>query len=409
MPGMIPRALASSAQKAFAEYPVVTLTGPRQSGKTTLARSLFDLPYVNLEALDDREFATRDPRAFLARYADGAIIDEIQRAPDLTSYLQGHVDETNRSGQFVLTGSYDFAVREQVSQSLAGRTALLTLLPLSQEELGNAGLAGQSHYQDMLAGGYPRIYDKGLNPTEFHRDYVGTYLERDLRQLSAVRDLSQFQTFMRLCAANIGALLNLNRLANDCGISQTTATEWLTLMEASYVLFRLQPYFANTRKRLVKRPKLYFHDTGLACFLLGITAPLHLEHHPLRGAIFENWVISEVMKFDTAHNHFADLAFYADAGGHEIDLLYRPGADLVPIEIKSGQTFHSDYFKGISYFAKHFPSHPGMIVYAGATSQQRSDGQGVVAVRELPQFLHGLQGAPLNSLQAAAQTTGRQR
>ena len=267
---MIPRSLTRPAIKAFEQYPVVTLVGPRQSGKTTLARNAFDLPYINLEAPDERDFVLSDPRGFLANHPDGAIIDEIQRAPDLTSYLQVRVDETDRPGQFLLTGSHNFAVREQLSQSLAGRTALLTLLPFSRSELVDAGVPCGGYFNYIFAGGYPRIRDAGLDPTSFHRDYVGTYLERDLRQLSAVRNIAQFQTFMRLCAANIGQVLNFNRLASDCGISQTTATEWLNLMEAGYILYRLQPYFTNTRKRLVRRPKLYFHDTGVAAGDAGV-------------------------------------------------------------------------------------------------------------------------------------------
>ena len=394
---MIPRILTNAAIKAFAEYPIVTLTGPRQSGKTTLAKNAFDLPYVNLEAPDEREFVMKDPRAFLARYVSGAIIDEIQRVPDLTSYLQVRVDETNSAGQFVLTGSHNFAIREQLSQSLAGRTALLTLLPFSREELLSAQLAPRDHLEHILTGGYPRIYDAKVPPTNFYRDYVGTYLERDLRQLSSVRDVAQFQTFMQLCAANVGQVLNLNRLANDCGISQTTATEWLNLMEASYVLYRLKPYFANTRKRLVRRPKLYFFDTGIVCFLLGISTPSHLEKHPLRGALFENSVINEIVKFDLNRNGFADLSFYGESSGHEIDLLYRCGATLVPIEIKSGQTIGGDYFKGLNHFARHFDAHPGIVVYAGSSSQQRSSGQVVIPIEELTSFLDSIQQASAGS------------
>ena len=384
---MISRTLLSAAFEAFSEYPIVTLTGPRQSGKTTLARSAFDLPYVNLEAPDQREFATEDPRGFLASLARGTIIDEIQRAPKLASYLQVLVDESNRPGQFLLTGSHNFAIREQMSQSLAGRTALLTLLPFSREELSGANVAQGNYFDHILTGGYPRIYDVGLDPTNFHRDYVGTYLERDLRQLSSVRDISQFQTFMRLCAANVGQILNLNRLGNDCGISQTTATEWLNLMEASYVLYRLKPYFANTRKRLVKRPKLYFYDTGVACFLLGILAPDHVENHPLRGALFENSVINEIMKFDLHRNQYADLSFYRDGNGNEVDLLYRRGQTLVPIEIKSGQTISGDYFKGIDYFSKHFGTRGGAVIYAGTSTQRRSNGQTAIPFDDLSAFL----------------------
>ena len=387
---MIPRILTEAAVKAFSEYPIVTLTGPRQSGKTTLAKNAFDLPYANLEAPDEREFATKDPRAFLSRYPSGAIIDEIQRAPELPSYLQVKVDETNAPGQFVLTGSHNFAIREQLSQSLAGRTALLTLLPFSREELGRERLSLGNHFEHILVGGYPRIYEANLNPTDFYRNYIGTYLERDLRQLSSVRDVSQFQTFMRLCAANVGQILNLNRLANDCGISQTTATEWVNLMEASYVLYRLKPFFGNTRKRLVKRPKLYFFDTGIVCFLLGISTPGHVETHPLRGALFENLVINEVLKYDLARNRFVDLSFYGDSNGNEVDLLYRCGPTLVPIEIKSGQTIGGDYFKGIAHFARHFDSHPGIVVYAGSSAQHRSVGQSVCPVDELTSFLESI-------------------
>ena len=385
---MIPRTLAESAKSAFASYPIVTLTGPRQSGKTTLARSVFDLPYINLEAPDQRAYVTEDPRAFLASHPDGAVIDEIQRAPNLPSYLQVQADETNRPGQYVLTGSHNFAIREQLSQSLAGRTALLTLLPFSHEELVDAGIPQDDHFAHILTGGYPRIYDYELDPTNYYRDYVGTYLERDLRQLSAVRDITQFQTFMRLCASNIGQIVNLNRLANDSGVSQTTATEWMSLMEASYILYRLKPFHANTRKRLVKRPKLYFYDTGIACYLLGMGSPNHVEHSPLRGALFENLVINEVLKSDLHHNRVADLYFYRDNNGNEVDLLYRRGPSIIPIEIKSGQTINSDYFKGLDYFARNFDAESGIVVYAGEDTQQRSDSRIVVPLKQLTAALH---------------------
>lgn len=384
---MIPRTLKNAARKAFREYPIVTLTGPRQSGKTTFARHEFDLPYVNLEAPDVREFALKDPRGLLASHSEGAIIDEIQRAPELTSYLQVAVDESSRRGQFLLTGSHNFAIREQLGQTLAGRTALLTLLPFSHQELGSANLAKRDYASHMVTGGYPRVYDAGLEPTTFYRDYVGTYLERDLRQLTAVRDISQFQTFMRLCAASVGQVVNLNRMSNDCGVSQTTATEWLSLMEASYVLYRLKPYFANTRKRLVKRPKLYFYDTGVACFLLGILSSEHLASHPLRGAVFENAIINEILKFDLHRNRFADLSFYRDSIGNEVDLIYRRGQLLIPIEIKSGQTISADYFKGLDYFTRNLDAPPGVVVYSGSEAQRRSDGRSVIPVGELGEFL----------------------
>ncbi len=407
---MIRRILAKAVRAAFEQYPVVTLTGPRQSGKTTLARGAFDLPYVNLEAPDHREFATEDPRGFLAKYADGAIIDEIHRAPDLTSWLQVQVDETGRPGQYLLTGSHNFSVRQMLSQSLAGRTALLTLLPFSWEELDAAGaipgwgmsksdIAGSSSgigsdpgssFERILVGGYPRIYDAGLDPTNFCRDYVGTYVERDVRQLTAIRNLSRLQTFMRLCAANVGQLLNLNQLSRDCGISQATASEWFDLMEASYVLYRLNPWFANTRKRLVKRPKLYFHDTGVACFLLGLTSPAHVESHPLRGALFENAVVNEIRKFDLNRNRATELSFYRDSNGNEVDLLYRRGSRLVPIEIKSGQTASKDDFRQINRFRAQSAAEPGAVAYAGTEPRSHANGQSTVPCHDLPAFLDSL-------------------
>ncbi len=387
---MIPRVLAKAALAAFKKYPVVTLTGPRQSGKTTLARSAFDLPYVNLEAPDEREFAISDPRGFLAAYEDGAIIDEIQRAPELTSWLQVRVDESNRPGQFLLTGSHNFSVRQLLSQSLAGRTALLTLLPFSGEELSGAGMTRTNWFQHTFTGGYPRIFEAELEPTHFHRDYIGTYLERDVRQLSAVRDITQFQTFLQLCAANIGQVLNLNQLARDCGISQTTAGDWLNLMEASYVLFRLKPWFSNIRKRLVKRPKLYFHDTGVACYLLGLTSPEHVELHPLRGALFENAVVNEVMKFDLNRNRAAELFFFRDSNGNEVDLLYRRGLDLLPIEIKSGQTVSKDFFRLIDKFRQSVEANVGAAVYGGTNARRYDNGQSVVPFHRLTAFLDSL-------------------
>ena len=384
---MIPRILAKAALSAFKQYPVVTLTGPRQSGKTTLARSAFDLPYVNLEAPDEREFAIKDPRGFLAAYKDGAIIDEIQRAPELTSWIQVRTDETGRPGQFLLTGSHNFSVRELLSQSLAGRTALLTLLPFSREELSRADANRVSWFDHTFIGGYPRIFDAGLDPTNFYRDYVDTYLERDVRQLSAIRDISQFQTFLQLCAANVGQILNLNQLAKDCGISQTTAGDWLNLMEASYVLFRLKPWFSNIRKRLVKRPKLYFHDTGVACYLLGLASPEHVERHPLRGALFENAVVNEIMKFDLNRNQAAELFFYRDSNGNEVDLLYRRGLDLLPIEIKSGQTISKDFFRSIDRFRQSVEAETGVAIYTGENARQYDNGQTVVPFHRLPTFL----------------------
>jgi hypothetical protein len=388
---MIPRSLQSPAAALFKQYPVITITGSRQSGKTTLARAGFDLPYTNLEALDQREFAQSDPKGFLASYPKGVIIDEIQRVPELTSYIQVIVDEQQVNGRYVLTGSQNFSIREALSQTLAGRSALLTLLPFSLPELSTGKFPESRNTLHLYRGFYPRIFSETLNPAVFYRDYVATYVERDLRQLSMIKDIGQFQTFMRLCASNIGQILNLNRIANDCGISQTTATEWLSLLEASYIVTRLQPFHSNTRKRLVKRPKLYFYDTGIASFLLGITEEGYVDAHPLKGALFENLVVIEVMKFFFNRNDPVMISFYRDSDGNEIDLLISKGPHLLPIEIKYGKTINKDFFKmfkrlGAGTDLHDFP-YGKLIVYGGDESQQRSDGTQVLPVCDLHAYL----------------------
>lgn len=371
---MIPRQAADSMLDAFRKYPVVTVTGPRQSGKTTLCRHIFDLPYVNLEAPDQRQFAQQDPRDFLSGFPDGAIIDEVQRVPELTSYIQVLVDESGRAGQYVLTGSSDFNLRAATSQSLAGRTALFTLLPLSLAELSSGGIEDLDLDKMLLHGGYPRIHDRKLIPTSFYRDYVGTYVERDLRQLSMVRNLAQFQIFMQLCASNVGRILNLNRLGSDCGISQATAREWLNLLEAGYVVFRLSPFHANTRKRLVKSPKLYFYDVGIAAFLLGISAPEHLRTHPLRGGLFENLVVTEVIKTVFDHDRRLEMCFYRDSNGNEVDLMLRAGTGWLPMEVKAGKTVNQDCFKGFRQLDGVLAMPEGkLLVYGGDAPHTRRD------------------------------------
>ena len=387
---MIPRLLESACKSLFQQYPVLTITGSRQTGKTTLARAIFDLPYVNLEAPDQRNFATDDPRGFLGAYPDGVIIDEVQRVPELTSYIQVIVDERRGNSQFVLTGSQNFSIREALSQSLAGRTAILNLMPLSIPELNLTDLPQLDIDSRLRQGGFPRIVDQQLNPTQFHRDYVATYVERDLRQLSLIRDITRFQTFLGLCASNIGQILNLNRLANDCGISQTTATEWLTLLETSFILFRLKPFHANIRKRLVKRPKLYFYDVGLVAFLLGISDTSHVRSHPLRGLLFENLVVTEVLKHQLNRNLLPDLSFYRDSEGNEVDLVVGHGDACLPIEIKSGSTVSADYFKGLKRFnavVDHYP-YGRLVVYGGEEVQHRSDNTAVVPLADLDGVLN---------------------
>jgi len=363
--------------QAFAnKYPVVTITGPRQSGKTTLCRKVFvHKPYANLESPDVRQFALDDPRGFLAQYPDGAALDEIQRAPDLVSYLQPLVDITQRDGLFILTGSQQFEVSNTINQSLAGRTALLKLLPFSIAEI-------QSSFSlpdiDILLyhGFYPRLWDKQLNPTQALGDYFQTYIERDLRQLVTIKDLNLFQRFVQLCAGRIGQLLNVNSLANDTGISHTTARNWLSLLEASYVIFLLQPYFRNISKRLVKSPKLYFFDVGLAAFLLGIENEKQISRDPLRGNLFENMVIAEALKYRFNQGRRNNLYFYRDSKGNEVDLLWVNGPDFFPIEIKAGMTITRDYFKGLKHFKKVYPDYipgGGGIVFGGEEGQKRTD------------------------------------
>lgn len=335
---MIPRVLEALAIERARQYPVVTVTGPRQSGKTTLCRAAFpDKPYVSLETPDVREEALRDPRGFLARYPAGAVLDEVQRAPALLSYLQEIVDERRRNGDWVLSGSQNFALLERVTQSLAGRTAMLQLLPLSFEEVRTLGRP-RSLDEQLLRGGYPRLYDQDLAPQVWLADYVMSYIERDVRQLQDIGDLGAFQTFLRVCAGRVGQVLNLSALGADCGISHTTARRWMSVLESSYVAFLLRPLHRNVTKRLTKSPKLHFYDVGLAAYLLGIRTRDDLAYHPLRGALFENWVVSEVLKWRWNRGLSGELAYYRDARGAEIDLVLDRPFEPVALEVKAGRT-----------------------------------------------------------------------
>jgi predicted AAA+ superfamily ATPase len=389
---MIPRILAEYAASIFTKYPVVTITGPRQSGKTTLARATFaDKPYANLENPVTRQFAQEDPLAFLNQYPEGAVIDEIQRVPDLLSYIQVIVDERGKNSLFVLTGSQQFELMRGISQSLAGRTALLKLLPLSILEL-SAGFS--LDIDEMLFKGfYPRIYDQDIAPDQAYGDYFETYVERDLRQLVNVKDLSVFQRFVRLCAGRCGQLLNLNSLANDTGISQSTAREWMTVLEASFIVFLLQPFHANIGKRLIKSPKIYFYDVGLASWLCGIEEKNQIATHPLRGSLFENMAIMEALKYRYNHGKRNNLYFYRDSNGNEIDLIYVKGNDMLPIEIKSGQTITSSYFSGLKKFSALFPDQlpwPGFLIYGGETEQPRQDIK-VMRIFSFPEHLNEIE------------------
>ncbi|HWN42078.1 MAG TPA: ATP-binding protein [Thermoanaerobaculia bacterium] len=379
---MIERLLQPRLLELATRYPVLTLTGPRQSGKTTLSRMAFpDLPYASLENPAQRELAQEDPLAFLSRFRDGGIIDEVQRVPQIFSYLQGLVDEDPRPGRFLLTGSQNLALVNAVTQSLAGRTTLTELLPLSLEEIRRFPEMPTDLDTLLWQGGYPRIYERSLPAHEWLADYTATYVERDVRQLVNVGDMLVFQTFLRLCASRTGQILNLSSLANECGISQPTARSWLSVLEASYIVFRLPPFFANLGKRLIKAPKLYFYDTGLAASLLNIENPRQLETHPLRGALFETWVVGEIAKAHLHRGRRPRLSFYRDRSGLEIDLVLEKGADVVLVEIKSAQTPSGQYFSALERFAgtlagQEAPRIVGrIVVYGGEESQERSRGR----------------------------------
>jgi predicted AAA+ superfamily ATPase len=382
---LIPRTAAATVAHLAEGYPVVAITGPRQSGKTTLARAVFaEKPYVSLEDLDERELAQGDPRRFLDRFPDGAILDEVQRTPGLFSYLQTRVDGDSRRGLFILTGSQQFDLLANVTQTLAGRVALVSLLPFSLGELQAAGEAPARLEQLLFQGLYPPIYDRDLEPGIWYSNYVRTYVERDVRQMVNVRDLSAFQRFVRMCAARTGQLLNLSGLAADCGITHHTAGAWLSVLEASYIVHLLQPHHSNLGKRLVKTPKLYFHDPGLATWLLGIQSPEQLATHAQRGALFETWVVAELLKARFHRALGSNLTFWRDKSGHEVDVLIEEGSRLIPVEIKSGQTVTADSFAGLEQWMGLAGPTAGRpwLVYGGDTRQSRAVAE-VVPWREI--------------------------
>lgn len=370
---MLHRQAAQVVQEKAKQYPVIAITGPRQSGKSTLSKMLFPRKaYCNLEAPDNRQFALEDPRRFLAQYPQGAILDEIQHCPELFSYIQVIVDEKKQPGQFILTGSQQFGLQQKISQSLAGRAGYLQLLPFTLHELQSNNLAPDNLDTLLFNGLYPPLYDRKIQPKFWFSDYIMTYLERDVRQQLNIQNLTTFQRFLQLCAARTGQLLNLSSLANDCGVTHNTAKSWLSVLEASYVLYLLPPHHKNFNKRLMKAPKLYFYDTGIAAQLLGIQSPQQIATHPLRGELFETWVVGEFIKNRFNQGLLSNLYFWREHHGHEIDLLIEQGNKLIPIEIKSGQTLTSDYFKQIDYW--HRVSQSGeeaWLIYGGQDSQHR--------------------------------------
>lgn len=367
---MIQRQLAEQALTMAEQFPVVTIVGPRQAGKTTLARMTFSgHAYVNLEDPEARALASNDPNAFIARYSGPSIFDEIQRVPELLSSIQVEVDRNPLMGRYILTGSHQTALQQAISQSLAGRSALLQLLPFSLDEL--ASEAPGSLDELLIKGFLPRIYDAHQDPNPAYRSYFQTYVERDLRQLIEVKNLAHFQKFMRLCAGRVGQLINASALANEVGVSYHTIEHWISALEASYLIIRLQPYFENFNKRLVKTPKLYFTEVGLATYLLGIENAEQMQRDPLRGGLFENLVIMELYKARMHRGREAGLYFIRDHKGNEIDALLCRGRDLVCVEIKSAQTFHASMANKLDLFRRWagervIESH---VVYAGDQEQ----------------------------------------
>jgi predicted AAA+ superfamily ATPase len=372
---MIAREAAPALTKVAKGYPVVAITGPRQSGKTTLSRMVFaQKPYATLEDPDRLQFALTDPRGFLQQFPDGAVLDEIQRAPQLFSYIQGIVDERRKPGVFIVTGSQQFGLLAEVSQTLAGRVATLELLPFSLNELNAAGLSIPSLDQLLFQGQYPPLYDRDVDPVDWYADYIRTYVERDVRQISAVQDLNLFQTFVRLCAGRVGQVLDVAGLANDAGVAHNTARAWISVLEASYIIHRLSPHHRNFSKRLIKRGKLYFYDTGLVVRLLGIRSAEELRHHPLRGNLFECWVVSEVCKWRFHNRQPLPIFFWREHKGREIDLLIDIGNKVVAVEVKAGATINTDFFRELEYYRSLASGYlkASFLVYGGDLQQSRS-------------------------------------
>lgn len=354
---MFPRHLQPHLARLAKVLPVITVTGPRQSGKTTLCKMAFpQKPYVSLEDPSIRAVALRDPKGFLAAYPDGAILDEVQRAPDLLSYIQGIVDRERRDGMFVLTGSAQFQLLQTLTQSLAGRTALVNLLPLSMAEIAATPWAKESLPQTLFRGGYPRLYDKLASPREILPFYINTYLERDVRDLLRVHDLARFHLFLQLCAARSGQIVNLTSIGNDCGIDQGTVRAWLSVLETSWIIHFVRPHYRNFGKRLVKSPKMYFWDVGLMAALLEIDSPQQTLTHPLRGALFETFVMSELLKARLNEVRTPNVYFFADNVGQEVDAILEFSTGVKPVEIKSSQTLDESLFRSLRYYSKLNPA-----------------------------------------------------
>jgi predicted AAA+ superfamily ATPase len=368
---MIQRDASTKIKQLAKKFPAVGLLGPRQSGKTTLAKELFPKkPYVSFENQDNILLVTKDPRAFLDQYKTGAIFDEIQRVPQLLSYLQGVIDDQpNKVGLFIIAGSQNLLLLESISQTLAGRIAFIHLLPFSFTELASSKHGTQSLNKLILNGGYPRLYDRKIKPVDFYPNYLLTYVERDVRQIKNITNLAMFQRFLKVCASRVGQEVNYTSIGNDTGVDQKTVLSWFGILEASFIAFRLQPFYNNLGKRLTQMPKLYFYDTGLCCSLLELETESHVNTHPLRGALFENLIILELLKARFNNGQRSNLFYWRDRTGNEIDVLLDQSAQVVPIEIKTSATFTSDYVKGINYWKKINPNvKKAFVVFTGKTA-----------------------------------------
>jgi len=375
---MIERSIFSAIKKISKVYPVIALTGPRQSGKTTLLKNLFsDYTYVSLENFDERAFATGDPNGFLSKYNNRVIFDEVQRVPELFSYIQTKVDNSGLMGQYILSGSQNFLMMKSITQSLAGRVALFKLLPFDFEELKSANLLPNDYDEAIVKGSYPALYVRDIPVSSYYANYIETYIERDINELLNVKDLKLFRTFLKLCAGRVGQQLNLNSLANDAGISIPTVSSWLSILESSYVIYQLPPFFKNFNKRLVKSPKLYFYDTALASFLLGEKKSENIALSPFKGALFENLVINEYIKQNQHLQRNQDFYYWRDSNGNEVDLLVSNGNGFDIVEIKATKTITTALFKGLDNLAKVGDDSikRKILVYGGADSQTRTNYQ----------------------------------
>lgn len=373
---MIARHITSKVEELLTKYPLLALTGPRQSGKTTLAQQLKpDYQYVNLELAENLDFAKNDPHGFLKSYQNGVILDEIQNVPSLFPYLKHYTDQRNRVGEYILTGSQHFLLLENITQSLAGRVALLNLLPLSLSELQAANFSFIEPEPFILTGGYPRIYDRNIQPTDFYPNYISTYVERDVRQVIKVVDLRQFRQFLTICAGRVGQLVNFTEIGNVLGIDAKTIKAWLGILEASFIVYLLPPYYRNFDKRVIKSPKLYFYDSGLACSLLGIKTEEQLNTHFAKGALFENMVIIEYMKQALNNGQMPNFYFWQDSNAREIDLIIEDNNLLNAIEIKASKTISPSFFKNLYAFKELAATEKVelFVVYGGETPQLRSD------------------------------------